>query len=31
MSTGLLATKVDLQPLGRQMLAVADQLAQRSG
>jgi len=30
-STGLLATRVDLQPLGRQMLAVADRLAQRSG
>ena len=27
-STGLLATKVGLQPVGRQMLAVADRLAQ---
>ncbi|MGB8859208.1 MAG: aminoglycoside phosphotransferase family protein [Ilumatobacteraceae bacterium] len=26
-STGLLATRIDLQPVGRQMLAVADQLA----
>ena len=26
-STGLLATKVGLQPVGRQMLAVADRLA----
>jgi streptomycin 6-kinase len=28
-STGLLATKVGLQPIGRQMLEVADQIADR--
>jgi streptomycin 6-kinase len=30
-STGLLATMIDLQPIGRQMLAVADQVAAATG
>lgn len=29
-STGLLCTKIDLQPVGREMLAVADHVAEES-